>query len=231
MELKNRDIENGVEHIIVNKQNLGLAKSFSIGLDACLKAGADIIIITSLSDSGCDCFDNCSHSSRGPHQAASRRHRQCRQPGAARRRHRLSERRRALGRSWDVVWSGGGPPTQSVDRGRSDCIIDRRMETYLLALSSLIVVIGPWKAAIVFAERTSGLPLATRRMVAVATFAMSLPLWRGQYNGARDEARASARMLEFESRETRGRLGVEVAIPETTLNLMGYRLVGEDRHD
>jgi predicted alpha/beta superfamily hydrolase len=27
------------------------------------------------------------------------------------------------------------------------------------------------------------------------------------------------------------RLGVEVAIPETTLNLMGYRLVGEDRHD
>lgn len=48
------------------------------------------------------------------------------------------------------------------------------MEIYLLALSSLIVVIGPWKAAIVFAERTSGLPLATRRMVAVATFAMSL---------------------------------------------------------
>jgi outer membrane protein TolC len=43
----------------------------------------------------------------------------------------------------------------------------------------------------------------------IATFAVSLPLWRGQYAGARDEARASARMLEFESRETRGRLGVD----------------------
>ena len=27
------------------------------------------------------------------------------------------------------------------------------------------------------------------------------------------------------------RLGLEVAIPETTLNLMGYRLLGEGRHD
>ena len=47
------------------------------------------------------------------------------------------------------------------------------MDIYLLALASLIVVIGPWKAAIVFAERTDGMPLDTRRMVAMATVAMA----------------------------------------------------------
>lgn len=34
----------------------------------------------------------------------------------------------------------------------------------------------------------------------VATFSMSLPLWRGQYRGAQDAARARGRMLEHESR-------------------------------
>jgi len=36
----------GVEHIVRNKKNMGLAKSFSKGIDACLKAGADIIVNT-----------------------------------------------------------------------------------------------------------------------------------------------------------------------------------------
>ena len=36
----------GINHLIINKHNMGLAKSFSIGLDACLKAGADIIVNT-----------------------------------------------------------------------------------------------------------------------------------------------------------------------------------------
>lgn len=38
--------QHGVEHIIRNKQNMGLAKTFSHGIDACLKAGADIIVNT-----------------------------------------------------------------------------------------------------------------------------------------------------------------------------------------
>jgi glycosyltransferase involved in cell wall biosynthesis len=36
----------GVHHIVRNKVNVGLAKSFRNGLDACLKAGADIIVNT-----------------------------------------------------------------------------------------------------------------------------------------------------------------------------------------
>ena len=36
----------GVDHIVRNKKNMGLAKSFSKGIDACLKAGADIIVNT-----------------------------------------------------------------------------------------------------------------------------------------------------------------------------------------
>ena len=36
----------GVEHIVCNRQNKGLAFSFMTGLDACLKAGADIIVNT-----------------------------------------------------------------------------------------------------------------------------------------------------------------------------------------
>ena len=48
------------------------------------------------------------------------------------------------------------------------------MEDFLFALSSLIVVIGPWKAGIVFAERTTPLPLGTRRLVAVAAVIIAL---------------------------------------------------------
>jgi glycosyltransferase involved in cell wall biosynthesis len=39
-----RDI--GVDHIIRNKSNLGLARTFRRGIDACLRAGADIIVNT-----------------------------------------------------------------------------------------------------------------------------------------------------------------------------------------
>jgi glycosyltransferase involved in cell wall biosynthesis len=38
--------EIGVEHIVRNKRNLGLARAFIIGIDACLKRGADIIVNT-----------------------------------------------------------------------------------------------------------------------------------------------------------------------------------------
>jgi multiple antibiotic resistance protein len=48
------------------------------------------------------------------------------------------------------------------------------MDAFWLALASLIVVIGPWKAGIVFAERTAPLPLAIRRLVAVATVGIGL---------------------------------------------------------
>ncbi len=38
--------ELGIHHIIRNKRNLGLARTFRIGLDSCLKKGADIIVNT-----------------------------------------------------------------------------------------------------------------------------------------------------------------------------------------
>ncbi len=38
--------EAGVDHIVRNKRNVGLARSFRIGLDTCLKLGADIIVNT-----------------------------------------------------------------------------------------------------------------------------------------------------------------------------------------
>lgn len=38
--------EIGVEHIVRNKRNIGLARSFRNGVDACLKLGADIIVNT-----------------------------------------------------------------------------------------------------------------------------------------------------------------------------------------
>lgn len=38
--------EAGVDHIVRNKRNMGLARSFRRGIDACLKAGADIIVNT-----------------------------------------------------------------------------------------------------------------------------------------------------------------------------------------
>ncbi len=38
--------ELGVDHIIHNTNNLGLARSFQKGLDACLELGADIIVNT-----------------------------------------------------------------------------------------------------------------------------------------------------------------------------------------
>lgn len=36
----------GIEHIVVNKQNIGLAGSFRRGIDECLRQGADIIVNT-----------------------------------------------------------------------------------------------------------------------------------------------------------------------------------------
>jgi len=36
----------GVDHIVINRKNQGLARAFRAGLDACLKAGADIIVNT-----------------------------------------------------------------------------------------------------------------------------------------------------------------------------------------
>ena len=38
--------EIGVDHIVVNKHNFGLARTFRVGLDECLKRGADIIVNT-----------------------------------------------------------------------------------------------------------------------------------------------------------------------------------------
>ncbi|WP_020160940.1 MULTISPECIES: glycosyltransferase family 2 protein [Methylobacter] len=38
--------ELGIDHIIINKKNLGLARTFRKGLDECLKRGADIIVNT-----------------------------------------------------------------------------------------------------------------------------------------------------------------------------------------
>lgn len=38
--------EHGVDHIISHTQNLGLAKAFMTGLDACLRNGADVIVNT-----------------------------------------------------------------------------------------------------------------------------------------------------------------------------------------
>ncbi len=38
--------ELGVDHIIVNKNNKGLARTFRVGLDACLRFGADIVVNT-----------------------------------------------------------------------------------------------------------------------------------------------------------------------------------------
>lgn len=39
-------IENGVDHVVSHNQNLGLAKGFMTGLNACLKYGADVIVNT-----------------------------------------------------------------------------------------------------------------------------------------------------------------------------------------
>jgi glycosyltransferase involved in cell wall biosynthesis len=36
----------GVDHIVINKQNMGLARSFRRGIDECLRQGADIIVNT-----------------------------------------------------------------------------------------------------------------------------------------------------------------------------------------
>lgn len=48
------------------------------------------------------------------------------------------------------------------------------MEDFLFAFSSLIVVVGPWKAGIVFAERTSPFSVATRRLIAIGAVAIAL---------------------------------------------------------
>ena len=39
-------IDLGVEHIVQNKKNMGLSRAFRSGIDACVKAGADIIVNT-----------------------------------------------------------------------------------------------------------------------------------------------------------------------------------------
>ncbi|HEC17225.1 MAG TPA: glycosyltransferase family 2 protein [Sedimenticola sp.] len=38
--------ELGIEHVVRNKKNMGLARTFRRGIDACLRAGADIIVNT-----------------------------------------------------------------------------------------------------------------------------------------------------------------------------------------
>ncbi|MGN6059622.1 MAG: glycosyltransferase family 2 protein [Sphingomicrobium sp.] len=43
----------GVDHIVRNKSNLGLARSFRAGLDRCLAAGADIIVNTDADNQYC----------------------------------------------------------------------------------------------------------------------------------------------------------------------------------
>ena len=36
----------GIDHIVTNKQNIGLARSYRRGIDECLRQGADIIVNT-----------------------------------------------------------------------------------------------------------------------------------------------------------------------------------------
>lgn len=43
----------GVEHLVRNKRNLGLARSFRIGLDQCIAVGADIIVNTDADNQYC----------------------------------------------------------------------------------------------------------------------------------------------------------------------------------
>ena len=47
------------------------------------------------------------------------------------------------------------------------------MEFFLQSLSGLLVVVGPWKAAIVFAERTSGMSERTRRLTSLYTVGLA----------------------------------------------------------
>ena len=73
---------------------------------------------------------------------------------------------------------GGTPPRPHPDGKRDGRCIEggRPIEDFAFALSSLVVVLGPWKVAIVFAELTSALPVATRRLVAFGTVATSLAI-------------------------------------------------------
>ncbi|MDZ7761290.1 MAG: glycosyltransferase family 2 protein [Desulfovermiculus sp.] len=49
--------ENGVDHIVSNPQNMGLAKTFMTGMQACLERGADIIVNTDADNQYCaDCI-------------------------------------------------------------------------------------------------------------------------------------------------------------------------------
>ncbi len=45
--------ENGVDHIVRHTANLGLARAFATGLDACLRLGADVIINTDADNQYC----------------------------------------------------------------------------------------------------------------------------------------------------------------------------------
>ena len=40
--------EHGVDHVVSLPQNMGLARAFQLGLDACLRLGADVIVNTCL---------------------------------------------------------------------------------------------------------------------------------------------------------------------------------------
>ncbi len=45
--------EHGVHHVVRNKQNMGLARSFRVGLDRCIALGADIIVNTDADNQYC----------------------------------------------------------------------------------------------------------------------------------------------------------------------------------
>lgn len=45
--------EQGVEHLVRNKRNMGLARSFRVGLDQCIAVGADIIVNTDADNQYC----------------------------------------------------------------------------------------------------------------------------------------------------------------------------------
>lgn len=91
---------------------------------------------------------------RAPHPGSQCRHQY----------RRLGRRRRAITRHRKLRSS------EAKSRGaRGGRIID----DFAFALSSLIVVLGPWRVAIVYAERTSPLPVGTRRLVALGTVLIS----------------------------------------------------------
>ena len=50
-------LQHGVDHVVSHFQNLGLARAFMTGLEACLERGADIIVNTDADNQYCaDCI-------------------------------------------------------------------------------------------------------------------------------------------------------------------------------